>query len=435
LLLFLKRDNFMGYYFKRIAMKTISKILTCFGIFCLIFASFTSIWAQETYLTVYGQLKDSKTGDKITYATVTVPGTGIGTVSNSDGEFTLKISTSVNADYFEVSHLSYATARFLISEAAGEGKTFFLEVQPVLLKEIPVIPKEARDIAVMAFRKIPENYSMVPNMMTAFYREYIMQRRDYISISEAVIDIYKAPYTGIQDDQVRIFKGRKASNIKKADTLMVNLQGGPKILMLCDIVKNPDLSIAMDDPDNYQYEFGPAVNIDDKQNWVINFSPNPEKEGPLYFGKLYISQDNMAITRAEFSLDLSDEVSAAGAFVKKKPLGMVFMPTSTSYLVTYKEQAGKYYLNYVRVDLKFRCDWKKRLFKNNYLIMSEAAITSRSEDHPARFENQETFKSFMVFAEKVEDFNDVNFWGEHNIIEPEESIENAIKKLSKSIER
>jgi hypothetical protein len=143
----------------------------------------------------------------------------------------------------------------------------------------------------------------------------------------------------------------------------------------------------------------------------------------------------MAITRAEFSLDLSDEVSAAGAFVKKKPLGMVFMPTSTSYLVTYKEQAGKYYLNYVRVDLKFRCDWKKRLFKNNYLIMSEAAITSRSEDHPARFENQETFKSFMVFAEKVEDFNDVNFWGEHNIIEPEESIENAIKKLSKSIEK
>ncbi len=111
------------------------------------------------------------------------------------------------------------------------------------------------------------------------------------------------------------------------------------------------------------------------------------------------------------------------------------MPTSTSYLVTYKEQNGKYYLNYVRVDLKFRCDWKKRLFKNNYTLMSEVAITDRREDNIVKFENEEIFKSNMVFAEKVQDFTDVDFWGENNIIEPENSIENAIKKLSKSMKK
>ena len=140
----------------------------------------------------------------------------------------------------------------------------------------------------------------------------------------------------------------------------------------------------------------------------------------------------MAITRAEFSLDLRDQVKAAGVFIQKKPLGLSFRPTSTSYLVTYKEQNGKYYLNYVRVDLKFLCDWKKRLFKNNYTMVSEVAITDRREDNVARFSNQEVFKRSMIMAEKVEDFNDVDFWGENNIIEPEESIENAIKKLSKS---
>jgi hypothetical protein len=287
----------------------------------------------------------------------------------------------------------------------------------------------------MAFKNISGNYSEVPNMMTGFYREYIMQRRDYLSIAEAVVDIYKAPYLSGQEDQVKIFKSRKGSNIKKADTLMVQLQGGPHVLLLLDIVKNTDLSIAMDDLDNYQFEFGPVVNIDNKQNRVITFSPRVVKEDPLYNGKLYISQDNMAITRAEFSLDLSDEIKAARAFVKKKPLGLHFMPTSTSYLVTYKEQNGKYYLNYVRVDLKFRCDWKKRLFKNNYTMMSEVAITDRHEDHVARFANQDVFRSNMVFAEKVEDLTDVDFWGEHNIIEPEISIENAIKKLSKSMEK
>ena len=413
---------------KKIKLILISMIL-------LLSASFFSSSAQNTYITVTGFLKDSKSGDKITYATVTVPGTGIGTVSNSEGEFTLKISTALNAEYFEVSHLSYATKRYKISEALEKENTYLMELQPVQLKEIPVVPKEARDIVESAFNNIKSNYSDVPNMMTGFYREYIMQRRDYISISEAVIDIYKASYTSIQEDQVKIFRGRKATNVKKADTLMVQLQGGPKVLMLLDIVKNTDLSIALDNLDNYQFELGSVVNIDDQPNQIINFAPAVESEYPLYFGKLYISEENMAITRAEFSLDLRDADKAAGVFVKKKPIGLVFLPMSTSYLVTYKEQNGKQYLNYVRVDLKFRCDWKKKLFKNNYMMMSEMAITGRSEDNIAKFDNQEQFKTHMILSEKVEDLNDTDFWGEHNIIQPEESIENAIRKLSKTIGR
>jgi hypothetical protein len=35
----------------------------------------------------------------------------------------------------------------------------------------------------------------------------------------------------------------------------------------------------------------------------------------------------------------------------------------------------------------------------------------------------------------VQDFADADFWGEYNIIEPESSIENAIKKLSKSLKK
>jgi hypothetical protein len=354
-------------------------------------------------------------------------------VSNSEGEFILKVNTSLNAEYFEVSHLSYSTTKFRISEATGKEKIFLLESQPIQLKELSVLPADARGIVEMALDKIKKNYSEAPNMMTGFYRESIRQRRDYLSISEAVIDIWKAPYTTRQDDQVRIFKGRKGANVKKADTIMVQLQGGPNVLMLIDIVKHTDLSIALDNLDNYRFEFESVVNIDNKLNWIINFAPNVIKEEPLYFGKLYISQDNMAITRAEFSLDLRDEDKASHVFIQKKPLGVHFMPTSTSYLVTYKEQNGKYYLSYVRVDLKFRCDWKKRLFKNSYTLMSEMAITDRKAENIVKFANQEVFKSNMIFEEKVQDFTDTNFWGENNIIEPDNSIENAIKKLAKKM--
>lgn len=405
------------------------------GILLVFLATGNCVLAQSAFVTITGLLKDAASGDKISYATISVPNTGIGTVSNSEGEFTLKVNASLHAEYFEVSHLSYSTASFLIREAIGTEKTFYLEVRPVQLKEIPVTPKDARGIVEMAMKNIRKNYSETPNMMTGFYREYIMQRRDYLSISEAVIDIYKAPYQSIQNDQVRIFKSRKASHVKKADTLLVQLQGGPNVLMWLDIVKNTDLSIALDDLDNYRFEFGPLVNIDDQLHWVISFEPGRISDEPLYFGKLYISNENMGISRAEFSLDLSDETRAAQAFVRKKPMGMVFYPTATSYLVTYKDQKGKYYLNYVRVDLKFRCDWKRKLFKNYYTVMSEMAITDRREDKIEKFANQDVFRPSMIFVEKVDDFTDVDFWGEHNIIEPESSIENAIQKLSKSLKK
>lgn len=416
-------------------MKTLKKSLIRTGMLFLLFAALGTAMSQNTFVTVKGLLKDAKTGDKIVFATIRVPNTSVGTVSNSDGEFTLKVSTTLNAEYFEVSHISYATAKFKISEATGKDKVFYLEVLPLQLNEILVVPQDARGIVEMAVANIPKNYCGVPNMMTGFYRESIRQRRDYLSISEAVVDIYKAPYTNRQDDQVKIYKGRMGSNVKKADTLMVQLQGGPNVAMLLDIVKNSDLSIGLDNLDNYLFEFGTMVNIDNKLNWVINFSPAVVKEEPLYSGKLYIAQDNMAITRAEFSLDLKDEEKAAHVFIQRKPAGLRFMPTSTSYLVTYKEQNGKYYLNYVRIDLKFRCDWKRRLFKNHYTVMSEVAVTDRRENNIVKFANQELFKQNMVFTEKVQDFTDADFWGEYNIIEPENSIENAIKKISKSMKK
>ena len=331
--------------------------------------------------------------------------------------------------------MSYATAKFKISEAIGKEKTFYLDIQPIQLKEISVVPRDARSIVEIALNNIGNNYSGIPNMMTGFYRESIRQRRDYLSISEAVVDIYKSPYLSWQDDKVKIFKGRKSANVKKADTVMVKLQGGPNVSMLLDVVKNTGLSIALDNLDNYQFELGSMVNIDNKLNWVITFSPVIVNEEPLYIGKLYISQENIAITRAEFSLDLSDADKASRVFVQKKPMGLLFMPTSTSYLVTYKEQGGKYYLNYVRIELKFRCDWKRRLFKNHYTVMSELAITDRREDNIVKFAGQELFRSNMVFSEKVQDFEDVDFWGDYNIIEPESAIENAIKKLSKSLKK
>ena len=44
-------------------------------------------------------------------------------------------------------------------------------------------------------------------------------------------------------------------------------------------------------------------------------------------------------------------------------------------------------------------------------------------------------KPTTILVDETSGFQDPEFWGEYNIIEPEKSIENAIKKISKKLEK
>ena len=63
--------------------------------------------------------------------------------------------------------------------------------------------------------------------------------------------------------------------------------------------------------------------------------------------------------------------------------------------------------------------------------MSEIAITNRSIEDVGRFENKERFKRSQVLDNLVYIFFDQDFWGSYNVIEPDQTIESAIKRLNK----
>jgi hypothetical protein len=409
------------------------------GIVALLIGAYGNLMAQngDSYVTFKGALKDGKTKESLVFATVTLPETHIGTVSNSDGDFALKVPKTHTSKSILITHLGYKNKVVELSSLKPDnGNVIFLEPASVNLDEITVRPLDAQKIVLDALQKVPYNYSNRPNMLLGFYRETIKQRRDYVSISEAVVDIYKAPYkSAAEGDRVRIFKGRKSSNVKRSDTLAVKLQGGPNVSLLLDIAKNHDLLLFDETLNLYNFTFDDLVTIDNTMCYVISFSQKSFVLEPLYFGKLYIDTKNLAIVMAQFSLNIEDKDKAASMFVKKKPYGVKFYPTSTSYLVTYKQQNGFYYLNYARNEVKFKCTWPKRIFSSNYTINSELAITDREVDNTTRLTYRESFRSNDVFSDAVTAFNDENFWGEYNVIEPDEAIESAIKKYGKRLKR
>ena len=388
----------------------------------------------DGYFTVTGVVRNKDDRKKLENVNVSVPGTNIGTVTNSDGLFSLKIKDAEIVRGLEVSHIGYLNTQISLKENKDlSALTVWMMPAPNLLSEIVIFGNNARGIVEEAIRKIPVNYSPNENMLTTFYRETVQKRRRYISVSEAVIDVYKTAYNDRVPvkDKVQLQKGRRLLSQKTSDTLAVKVVGGPSLAIYLDVVKNQDALLNMGDLDYYEFHIEEPVNLDNRMQYVISFRPKVSLMYALFYGKLYIDFEKLAFTRAEFSLDMKNKTKAVEAILHKKPLGLQFKPQEVSYLVTYKEQNGKTYLNYIWNTIRFKCDWKKRLFSSGYTVYSEMVVTDRQEDNFTAISNKTAFKEKQVFYDLVDEYWNEDFWKEYNIIEPTESLEHAVNKLKK----
>jgi len=114
---------------------------------------------------------------------------------------------------------------------------------------------------------------------------------------------------------------------------------------------------------------------------------------------------------------------------------MRFNPEGVSFLVTYKLRDGISHLNYIRSEVRFKCDWKKRLLSSNYTIVSETVITDRKDEKATRIPNKLTFRDSQSLSDKLSSFSDIAFWEDYNIIEPDESLESAVNRLKREKSR
>lgn len=395
------------------------------------------LWAQadaENYFTVTGVVRNKDNRRKLENVNVSVPGTNIGTVTNADGVFSLKIKETESVKGLEISHIGYLNTEVSLKDNKDVSDlTVWMIPAPNLLTEIVIFGDNARGLVEEAIRKIPVNYAADKTRMTAFYRETVQKRRRYISVSEAVIDVNKTAYSdrNPESDRVQIQKGRRLLSQKSADTLAVKVVGGPNLSIYLDVAKNGDALLSEENLNYYDFQLEEPVNLDNRMQYVVSFRPRVSLMYALFYGKLYIDFQKLSFTRAEFSLDMRNRVKAVEAILHKKPLGLRFRPQEVSYLVTYKEQNGKTYLNYIRNEIRFKCDWKKRLFSSGYTVFSEMVVTDRMDSGFEAIPLKKAFRQKQVFYDMVDEYWNEDFWKAYNIIEPTESLEHAVSKLKK----
>lgn len=418
------------------------------GIISLLIISFLNVEANTnkareenkkstSYTEILGKIVDSKTGNPVVFANVVITGTNIATVSNSDGEFVLKVPDDNKTGTLSFTHLGYQNAVVEISTLNGGENHIKLTAVSMPIEEVIVGSNKALTLIHEALKSIDKNYSSQPEMQVGFYRESIKQNRSYVAVSEAVVDIYKSPYNSYFDsDKIRIYKGRKSRNVKKMDTLVVKLQGGPRTSIQLDLVKNPGDILTPEVFEYYDFEMGGTTSIDNRETYVIKFDQKVGVEYPLYSGYIYIDSKTKAFAGLDFGLSEKGLPYAPDVLVRRKPTNLKIDILSGHYLVRYRiDDDNQWYINYVRSEINMDSKWKRKLFKSTYKLTLEMAVTDRDKNNTVKITSKEAQHFSDIFAEQVSSFEDPDYWGDYNTIKPDESIEDAIKKLNRKLKR
>lgn len=398
----------------------------------------TSLLYSQHFKVITGKVKDASTGRAVPYVSVNLSGSTISNITNSEGVFTLKVPDDIqHGDSVIISTIGYKTAMRSINEFTAE-KTTEIRLMPseLLINSVLVRPNDAVLLFNMAFTKVKENYPCEKQGLTGFYREIIKKGNRYITLNEAILDIQKASYISVNKDDISIFKGRGNQNIKTEDTLFFKLQGGAVSAINLDVMKSPFIGVNyMQVHDFYDFQMGPSAVIDGKEVYTILFDQKKAYQGILYRGKIYLDNQSLAVTRIEFSMNVEGRNEAWREFVKKISPNVNLEVMYANYRIDYKQYGDRWYYNYGRMDLGFRAKYKGKWIKNKFFITCELAITDTENEKAFTTNPQHKIRFKDIMSAKVNDFTDDNFWGNYNIIEPDESIENVIRRIVRLLKR
>jgi len=194
---------------------------------------------------------ERESGYPVAYCAVRIVENGMGTVTNQNGQFLLKIPDSLQNAYVHFSHIGYE-AQFVPVGLLAENKadvyldTRFIPLEAVIIRLVNP-QKLIKDM--LAARA--SNYSDKPHYLTTFYREGVDSRRGFANLTEAVFRVFKPGYSALQNDQVKMVKMRTISNQQLSDTMVMKMKAGVNACLVLDIIKYLPDFLTLNDENMY----------------------------------------------------------------------------------------------------------------------------------------------------------------------------------------
>ncbi len=377
------------------------------------------------FIKLTGRLMDEKSGEFLPSATVSLFNQPIGTITNAEGEFVLKIRKEHAGEPLVLSCLGYAQKITTVEELQKKD-TIALHPISIRIREVKVVAIPVSEILDRVIERIPVNYGNNLLMMRGFYRETLQQDETYINISEAVIDLLKSGYSNMgRSDKVRIVKGRKSPDVSPFQWVNFKLMGGPATMTQLDILKTMSPFIDPEFRNLYTYSIDRVIWYHSRPVYVIRFKPVRKVQFPCYQGEMYIDRETYALLHVDFGFSKQELRTAQQTLIRKKPAGYKVRPERVRYKVDYRYSGGLYYLYAAKASMGVKVKNRKENMNSEFFSVSELLITDLKKSHIKKFPRKELFTLSDIFTESIQNFDDA-FWGNFNILKPDENLQTAI---------
>ena len=383
---------------------------------------------------IKGHIYDKENKTAIPFAAIGIVEENIGTITNNDGFFTLKIPASLIGTALVVSHLGYMSQRIPVQLLNEQQVDFYLDRRVISIQEVIIRYIDPNLIIEKAMERRKANYAVDPAYLTTFYREGVQKNNKYISYSEAVFKVYKSPYNVSEhSDQVKLLKSRKVQDSNPHDTVFLKLKAGIQSALQLDIVKCIPSFLDQTPPVEYTYIYSDMVSYNAKDAYAITFVQKADLKKALYTGTVYIEKEGLAILGADFEINPSYLDIAAEDLVLKKSRRLIVKLEKINYSVSYMPFNGRYYLKHSRCDIQLKTRLRHHLSSDKFNTYLELATCNIDTADVIRFPKQEILKPNVVFSDQPYSSNDA-FWGDFNIITPEAKLSEALSRIIGKIE-
>jgi hypothetical protein len=295
--------------------------------------------AQESPV-LRGRVLDADTHQPIPNAQVGIGGNRLGTSTNLEGRFALRVPTAYQASELEVALLGYRPYRRPLPPLPGAELVIELKISLASLGMVTVTAS-AEGIVREAVARISRNYPVRPSQLTGFYRESddeaTPQRYDYMV--EGVLRVQKSGYQYPRDlGAVQVLESRRVDLRRvSADSSLAPIDwvAGALVPQRFDFVHTRAEFISPAHFKNYQYGLSPQTTFQGRAVYVITFNPKPGSQRANFAGEVYIDERSYAFLGARWH--------RTPAGIRRERM-LVFDASERAYRADYQLYAGRYYL-------------------------------------------------------------------------------------------
>lgn len=361
------------------------------------------LWAQN--ITISGRVTDHETDEPLSFASVSIKGKPVGTISNEQGEFDFHFPAEYRNEILVVSMLGYLNYEVPVWTVAGSFQKIQLEKSSFLLQEIVVIDSlSGGDILRVALAKIEENFPMKPFILDGFYRDIKKVGGTYISLLEAAVKIYDQDYAEPRNkyrlrESVALVEVRKSFGYENKFTDYFDQDNLLEDLLLHNNIRYRQIETRDELFANMVREKNSFYN--GHEIYVVSTSHD-------YNLKVYIDTQDFSIVHLEYETGVAND-----PITKKKKLESKFV--GLKKVIDFKRYEGRMYLNYMTMTSKVNWyDTKTGELKFETELFQQLLI---NQVHPNTGERIGPSQKMRSYSLQYQDLPyNKKFWDDYNVI-------------------